>query len=102
MKHVQHKPIKVPKFRSEKQEREFWARVDLSKHFSSGDFVAASFPDLKPSSRAISIRLPEHLLIRLKEQANELDVPYQSLLKQHIASGIQRGRTRRSSDRMTA
>jgi len=99
MKHAPRKPIKVPKFRSEKQERAFWSRVDLSKHFAPADFSSASFPDLKPSSRSISIRLPEHLLIRLKEQANELDIPYQSLLKQHIASGITRRHQRRSSIR---
>lgn len=102
MKRAQRKPIKVPKFRSEKQERAFWSRVDLSKYFSPGDFTLASFPDLKPSSRAISIRLPEHLLVRLKEQANELAIPYQSLLKQHISSGVARRRQRRSSRRVVA
>lgn len=97
MQHAPRKSIKVPKFRSEKQEREYWSRVNLAKHFGAGDFTSASFPDLKPTSRAISIRLPEHLLIRLKEQANELDIPYQSLLKQHIESGIARKRQRRLS-----
>ena len=82
------KPLKIPRFKSKNQERKFWARVDLSKHFVPRDFAPASFPNLKPSSRAISVRLPEFLLIRLKEQANELRVPYQSLLKRYITQGV--------------
>lgn len=82
------KQLKLPKFRSEDAERAFWAKVDLSKHFGSEDFEVVAFPDLKPSSRAISIRIPEHLLMRLKEQANALDVPYQSLIKRYIANGM--------------
>ncbi len=101
MKRASRKPIRVPKFRSDQHERAFWSRVDLSAHYSPADFASASFPDLKPSSRAISIRLPEHLLARLKEQANELDIPYQSLLKQHIASGIARKHQHRSSLRIS-
>ena len=90
MAKVQHKAIKVPKFRSEAQERKFWAGLKLAEHFSKADFVPVSFPDLKPSSRSISLRLPEYLLMRIKEQANELDVPYQSLIKRYIASGVDR------------
>ena len=50
--------------------------------------VEGSFPNLKPSSRAISLRLPEPMIVRLKEQANERRVPYQSLIKQYIAEGL--------------
>lgn len=81
------KQLKLPKFRSEDQERKFWSQVDLSKYFAAKDFERVLFPNLKPSSRSISIRLPEYLLIRVKEQANELQVPYQSLLKRYIAQG---------------
>lgn len=88
----QRKQLKIPRVRSEDAERAFWSKVDLSQHFDSKHFEAVAFPDLKPSSRAISIRLPEHLLIRLKEQANELDVPYQSLIKRYIADGMRDGR----------
>lgn len=82
------KQLRVPKMRSEGAERVFWSKVDLAQHFRSEDFASVAFPDLKPSSRAISLRIPEHLLIRLKEQANRLDVPYQSLIKRYIADGV--------------
>ncbi len=82
------KKIKIPKFKNEKIERAFWLKSDLSKHFKSSDFERASFPNLKPSSQPISLRLPSHLLNRVKEHANELDMPYQSLIKQYIANGV--------------
>lgn len=84
------KPLKLPKFKSEAEERKFWAKVDLSKYFRPEDFESVSFPNLKPSSRSISLRLPEYLLVRIKEQANELRVPYQSLIKRYIAQGALR------------
>lgn len=83
------KKPKIPKFKNEDQEREFWTKLDLSKHFSSKDFTPASFPNLKPTSRSVSIRMPEYLLVRLKEQAHALNIPYQTLMKQYIAKGIQ-------------
>lgn len=82
------KKLKVPKFKNAAQERNFWTRVDLSRHFGADDFERAAFPNLKPTSRAISIRLPEYLIVRLKEHANELDVPYQSLVKKYIAQSL--------------
>lgn len=84
------KKLSVPKFKNEDQERNFWNRVDLSKRFSKKDFEAVSFPNLKPTSRSISIRVPEYILIRLKERANELNIPYQSLMKEYIAAGLSR------------
>jgi predicted DNA binding CopG/RHH family protein len=86
------KKIKLRKFRNEDEERKFWAQIDLADYFGSKDLRSVSFPNLKPTSRAISLRLPEPMLIRLKEQANELDIPYQSLIKQYIAKGINRSR----------
>ncbi|MBI2099752.1 MAG: BrnA antitoxin family protein [Candidatus Vogelbacteria bacterium] len=82
------KKIKVPKFKSEKAERQFWSGLDLSRHFEPSDFGRAAFPNLKPSSRSISIRLPQYLLSRIKEEANEIDIPYQSLIKKYIAEGL--------------
>jgi len=82
------KKLKIPKFKNEDQERDFWAKIDLSDYFDSGDFKPVSFPNLKPTSRPISIRLPVFLLVRIKERANELDVPYQSLIKRYIAQGV--------------
>ncbi len=83
-----NKKLKIPKFKNEDQERDFWSKIDLSKHFKSDDFKSISFSDLKPSSRSISIRLPEYILARLKERANALQIPYQSLIKQYIAKGL--------------
>ncbi|MBI2448130.1 BrnA antitoxin family protein [Candidatus Microgenomates bacterium] len=82
------KSLKVPKFKNEDEERKFWDKVSLDEYFDSADFVPAFFPNLKPSSQSISLRLPSFLLVRLKEQANELDVPYQSLIKRYIKQGI--------------
>lgn len=82
------KPLKIPTFRTEDEERDFWAKIDLADYFESKDFQAVSFPNLKPSSRPISIRLAEPMILRLKEQANERHIPYQSLIKQYIAEGL--------------
>ena len=82
------KPLKLPKFKTEDAERNFWAKIDLADYFESKDFQSVSFPNLKPSSRAISLRLSEPMILRLKERANERHVPYQSLIKQYIADGL--------------
>lgn len=80
--------LEVPVFKDEEKERNFWSKIDLADYFESKDLQSVSFPNLKPTSRSISIRLPEALLIRLKEKANELRIPYQSLMKQYIAKGV--------------
>ena len=82
------KKLKIPKFKNEDEEREFWCNLDLSEYFDPDDFVPVSFPNLKPTTRPISIRIPEYLLIRVKEEANELNIPYQTLIKQYIQKGI--------------
>ncbi len=79
---------KIKKFKSEDKEREYWSKINLADNFKPADFARVSFPDLKPTSNPISIRIPSNLLARVKEQANELDVPYQSLIKQYIAKGV--------------
>jgi len=81
------KKLILPKFKNEDEEREFWTKLDLSKHYDASDLEEVSFPDLKPTSRSISIRIPEFLLNRVKEKANEINVPYQSLIKEYIRSG---------------
>ncbi len=80
------KPLKAPRFRSESAERRFWAKVDLSKHYGPDDFRRVSFPNLKPTSRSISIRLPEYLLDRIKERANAIHIPYQALIKEYLGA----------------
>ncbi len=81
------KPLKVPRFASEAAERKFWSRLDLSRHYAPEDFERASFPNLKPTSRPISIRIPVYLLNRIKEQANAIHIPYQALIKEYLKAG---------------
>lgn len=82
------KKLKIPPFKNEAKERAFWATINLSEYFNADDFERASFSNLKPTSRSISLRLPEYLIVRVKEHANELNVPYQSLMKRYIAQGV--------------
>lgn len=82
------KPLKLPKFKNEDEERDFWYKLDLSKYYEPSDLVPVSFPNLKPTSRPISIRIPEFLINRVKEKANELNIPYQSLIKTYIQKGV--------------
>ena len=82
------KQLKIPKFNNEDEEREFWWKLDLSEYFEPSDFERVSFPNLKPTTRSISIRIPEYLLDRVKEKANEIRIPYQSLIKQYIKKGV--------------
>ena len=72
---------RVPKFKSENEESEFWATHDSSEYIDYSKAKKVLFPDLKPSTRSISIRLPESLIEHLKVLANKRDIPYQSLLK---------------------
>jgi predicted DNA binding CopG/RHH family protein len=81
------KPLKIPQFKNEDEERDFWAQIDLSEYYDADDLEEVSFPNLKPTSHPISIRLPDSLLNRVKERANEINVPYQSLIKQYIQQG---------------
>ncbi|MBU1126949.1 MAG: BrnA antitoxin family protein [Patescibacteria group bacterium] len=82
------KELKLPRFKNEDEERKFWARLDLSEYYEASDMEPVSFPNLKPTTRPISIRIPEYLLNQVKEQANELNIPYQSLIKQYIHKGV--------------
>ncbi len=77
------------KFKDEDQEREFWSSHDSTEYIdwdSAGELI---LPNLKPSLKTISLRLPEHLLNELKFLANKKDVPYQSLLKIFLAERVQ-------------
>lgn len=82
------KQLNIPKFKNEDEEAEFWARLDLSEYLESSDFERVSFPNLKPTSSSISIRIPDYLLNRVKERANEINIPYQSLIKEYIKKGV--------------
>lgn len=82
---------RVPRFRSEHAERAFWETHDTD-HVDWSRAVPAVFPRLKPSTEAISLRLPLGLLAELRVLANKRDVPYQSLLKMFLAEGLSRER----------
>jgi predicted DNA binding CopG/RHH family protein len=79
---------KIPKFNSEDEERDFWATHDSTEYVDWKKAKRIKFPNLKPSARTISIRLPESMLDDLKVLANKKDVPYQSLLKIYLAERI--------------
>lgn len=72
---------KIPHFKNEDEEREFWAAHDSVEYIDWNKASVAVFPELKPSTKTISIRVPVQLLNSLKMLANEKDVPYQSLIK---------------------
>ncbi len=71
----------VPDFQTEDEERKFWATHDSTDYVDWSQARRAVFPNLKPTTRAISLRLPESMLDELRQMANERDVPYQSLIK---------------------
>ncbi len=72
---------KVPKFKTEDEERDFWAREDSTDYLDWSNAQSVIFPNLKPSTRSISLRLPESMLEELRQLANKNDIPYQSLIK---------------------
>ena len=73
---------KLPEFKNEDEEREFWASHELTDYFDVNKAVINPvFPKLKPSTKTITIRVSESLLNSLKRLANKKDVPYQSLVK---------------------
>jgi predicted DNA binding CopG/RHH family protein len=78
----------VPTFSSEQEEREFWTSHDSSEYIDWDKAAPAIFPDLKPTMKTISLRLPETMLNRLKVLTNERHVPYQSLIKMHLKKCI--------------
>ncbi len=71
----------LPIFKSEKSERDFWLSHDSHDYFDLGRARPAVFPNLKPTTRTISLRIPESLLAKIKTLANKRDIPYQSLMK---------------------
>ena len=79
-----------PAFDSEADERAFRETHDSTDHVDWSKAERARFPNLKPSTRAISLRLPVPLLERIKVAANRRDVPYQSLIKMWLAEKVER------------
>jgi predicted DNA binding CopG/RHH family protein len=71
----------VPKFASEEEERNFWEQNDSSDYLDWSAAQLVVLPNLRPTTKTISLRLPQHLLDSLKAAAHSRDVPYQSLIK---------------------
>ncbi|HEY4754556.1 MAG TPA: BrnA antitoxin family protein [Ignavibacteriaceae bacterium] len=71
----------IPSFKNEDDEREFWAKADSSEYINWQKSKSVAFPNLKPSTKTISLRLPESMIEKIKALANKRDVPYQSLIK---------------------
>lgn len=86
---------KIPKFKSISQEKQFWEVEDSTDYIDWRHAKRASFPNLKPSVKTISLRLPEHLLNAIKIMANQEDVPYQSLMKILLAQAVARAHQNR-------
>ena len=80
----------LPKFQTEEQERSFWAEHDSADFVDWAVAQRRTFPNLRPTLRTISLRLPESMIGHLKVLANKRDIPYQSLLKQFLAERLQR------------
>ncbi len=79
---------KIPDFKNDGEERRFWEENDSSEYLDWSKAKRASFPNLKPSTKTISLRLPEGLLDRIKIEANKLDMPYQSLIKVWLSQNV--------------
>ncbi|MBI3099177.1 MAG: BrnA antitoxin family protein [Planctomycetes bacterium] len=85
---------RLPKFPSEEAERAFWEGHDSADYFDLSGMKQAVLPNLKPTSRSISVRIPESLLCELKALAGKKGVPYQSLMKILLLDGVKRERRR--------
>lgn len=78
----------IPKFKTEDEERAFWAAHDSTEYIDWSKAEQVIFPNLRPSTESISLRLPKYLLVRIKQIANAKDVPYQSLIKIFLADRV--------------
>lgn len=79
---------RIPRFKNEDEEREFWATHDVTDFVDPKSARRVYFPNLKPTLRTISVRVPEYLIWELKTLANERDIPYQALLKNLLAERV--------------
>jgi predicted DNA binding CopG/RHH family protein len=79
---------KIPEFKNADEEAKFWDEHDSAEYIDWSKAEKVVFPNLKPSTESISLRLPSSLLARIKELANEKDVPYQSLMKVYLSDQV--------------
>lgn len=80
----------IPKFKTEDEERDFWATHDTTEYFDTSKPIKFNLSKLRPSTESISLRLPQYLLARIKQIANFRDVPYQSLMKIFLAERVEK------------
>ena len=78
----------IPKFKSEKEWSDFWMTHDATEYVDFSKARKAIFPNLKPTYKSISLRLPSYMLDEIKLLANKKDVPYQSLMKVFLAEKV--------------
>lgn len=78
----------IPTFKNEDEEREFWATHNSTEYIDWSKGQKTVFPNLKPSTESISLRLPSFLLARIKALANKQDIPYQSLMKVFLSERV--------------
>jgi predicted DNA binding CopG/RHH family protein len=78
----------IPPFKNEDEEREFWSTQNTADYFDLNKAKQAVFPNLKPTTRSISIRLNESLIQELKVIANKKNVPYHSLIKMYLSEKV--------------
>ena len=83
---------KQPKFKNEAEERKFWEKNDSSEYLDWSKAESVTLVNLKPSTKTISLRLPEMLLESIKVEANKRDMPYQSLIKAWLAEDVRHSR----------
>ncbi len=79
----------IPDFATEDEERDFWATQDSTEYIDWDHVESAVLPKLKPTTKSISLRLPESMLNQLRLIANKRDVPYQSLIKLFLIERIE-------------
>lgn len=87
---MKKKPTKIPDFSREEEEFKFWSEHDMTEYLDLSTARKAKLPNLKPTSRTISLRLPISILDEIKQMANKRDVPYQSFMKVILADAIAR------------
>ena len=90
----------IPKFKSEAEERRFWETHDTTEYFDSAKTARIRFPNLKPSTQSISLRLPLSLLEAIRIEANKRDVPYQSLIKVWLSEQLKQQAPRNEISRV--
>lgn len=84
------KERKIPHFKNEEAERKFWVSRDSTRYINWSKGKRVKFPELKPSEKAISIRMPRFLIEELKILSHKRGMPYQSLLKEFLAERVEK------------